>query len=324
MKQGATDPRPLEPGVWAVLATPFRGEELEVDLASLERLARAYSGAGVTGLVALGVLGEAARLSVEEKRLVLETVVEAAGDLPVVCGLSASATSPAVEEACAAARAGARAVMVLVNSADAATLARHLQSIHTACGLGIVVQDHPASTGIAISSRALIECVHAVEAVVAVKSEAPPTAPTIAAIARAEHIPVFGGLGGVGLLDELLAGSAGAMTGFAVPEALVATVRAWKDGGYAVAREAFIPWMPLVLFEAQDKVSLALRKEILRRRGFIDEAGVRPPGAPMPESLYGSLDAHLSAVAPHLAALRHGRPDGGGSRCGVSRERTVG
>jgi 4-hydroxy-tetrahydrodipicolinate synthase len=112
------------------------------------------------------------------------------------------------------------------------------------------------------------------------------------------EVPVFGGLGGVGLLDELLAGSAGAMTGFAFPEALVATVTAWEHAGYTQARDAFVPWMPLVLFEAQEKVSLALRKEILRRRGLIAESAVRPPGLAMPASLIPALEAHLGTVEP--------------------------
>jgi len=42
---------------------------------------------------------------------------------------------------------------------------------------------------------------------------------------------------------------------------------------------------------------LALRKEILRRRGIIAEARVRPPGIAMPAALSAALDAHLAAVS---------------------------
>ena len=130
---------------------------------------------------------------------------------------------------------------------------------------------------------------------VGVKAESPPTAPTIATVSAEVNVPMFGGLGGVALLDELLAGSAGAMTGFAFPEALVATVGAWQRDGYRAAREAFIPWMPLILFEAQDKISLALRKDFCRRH-VIREPQVRPPGPPMPQSMMAVLCNHLSAV----------------------------
>ncbi len=288
---------PLAHGVWGILATPFQGDDLAVDTESITRLVALYRRAGARGVVALGVLGEAARLSSAERRLVLRTVVEAAEGLPVVAGMAATATAPAIEEAGYAAEAGARAVMALVNGGDARRLAAHLTRISASCGLGIVLQDHPLTTGVTIAAGALAQAVQAAGVVVAVKAEAPPTAPMIAALTGEVDVPVFGGLGGVGLLDELLAGSAGAMTGFAVPEALVATVDAWQRGGYGPAREAYLPWLPLVLFESQDRVSLALRKEILRRRGLIAEAHVRAPGLAMPAALYPALDAHLAAVA---------------------------
>ncbi len=195
-----------------------------MDTESITRLVTLYRKAGASGVVALGVLGEAARLSSAERRLVLRTVVEAAQGLPVVAGMSATSTAPAIEEAGYAAEAGARAVMVLVNGSGPRRLAEHLTRVSASCGLGIVLQDHPTSTGITITPTALAQASQAAGVVVAVKAEAPPTAPTVAALTKEVDVPVFGGLGGVGLLDELLAGSAGAMTGFAVPEALVATV----------------------------------------------------------------------------------------------------
>ena len=295
--------RPLEAGVWGILATPFRGDDLEIDHESLANLVEHYRKVGARGVVALGVLGEAARLSSAERQDVLRTVIGAARDMSVVAGMSATSTAPAVEEAQRAAEAGARAVMVPVPVGDASRLARHLESIHRASGLGIVVQDHPAATAVTIAPPALAEAVRSAACAVAVKAEAPPTAPAVAAITAVTDVPVFGGLGGVNLLDELAAGSAGAMTGFAVPEALVATVRAWQESGYAAARDAYAPWMPLVLFESQDKISLALRKEILRRRGLIREAAVRLPGLAMPDSMRQVLDAHLGAMPSDLLVI---------------------
>jgi 4-hydroxy-tetrahydrodipicolinate synthase len=77
---------------------------------------------------------------------------------------------------------------------------------------------------------------------------------------------------------------------------LVATVRAWEREGFVAARAEYAPWLPLVLCEAQANVSLAIRKEILRRRGALAEAGVRPPGAGLPPALHQALDAHLAAM----------------------------
>jgi 4-hydroxy-tetrahydrodipicolinate synthase len=107
---------------------------------------------------------------------------------------------------------------------------------------------------------------------------------------------VFGGLGGLGLLDELAAGAAGAMTGFSFPEALRATLTAWDEGAYPRARETFLPWMPLVNFEAQVKIGLAIRKASLAVRGIFTSGAVRAPALPMPGALVPVLRQHLAHV----------------------------
>jgi 4-hydroxy-tetrahydrodipicolinate synthase len=83
---------------------------------------------------------------------------------------------------------------------------------------------------------------------------------------------------------------------FSHPEGLQAALTAWADGGFRAAREAFAPWLPLVNFEAQPGVGLALRKEVLRRRGLISESIVRPPAPQLPPALADLIDAHLDAV----------------------------
>lgn len=290
----------LEPGVWGILATPFTGQHLSVDVESLARLVDHYREIGATGVVALGVLGEAGRLDTAERETVLRTVVGSAGSMPVVAGMAATSTAPAMEESKRAAQCGAHAVMVLVSTPDGSRLAEHLERVSHACGLGIVLQDHPKTTGVTIASATLARAASSSGTVVAIKAESPPTAPTVATFVANANIPVFGGLGGVSLLDELLAGSSGAMTGFAFPEVLVATVSAWENGGYPLARDTYMPWLPLVIHEAQDGIGLSIRKEILRRRGLIDEAQVRFPGMPAPPSALAALDVHLGAVQSNL------------------------
>jgi 4-hydroxy-tetrahydrodipicolinate synthase len=286
----------LEHGVWQILATPFRGADMGVDHASLRRVVEHAQAVGVAGVVALGVLGEAARLDSAERAAVLRTVVEAAGGLPVVAGVSALSTASAVEQAVAAADGGASAVMVLVHSGNPDVLSSHLRAISDACGIGVVVQDHPATTGITIAPNGLVSAITAADVAVAVKAEAPPTPATVAAVGAELDLPVFGGLGGVGLLDELASGAAGAMTGFAYPEALITGVKTFQEDGFAAAKAALEPYLPLMVCEAQVPISLAVRKELLRRRGLIDEAGVRPPGAALPIWAGPIIDAHLGAL----------------------------
>jgi 4-hydroxy-tetrahydrodipicolinate synthase len=294
----------LAPGVWGVVATPFQGSTLDVDLDSLSGLVEHYEAIGTTGLTVLGVFGEAAALSAEERRQVLEIAVECT-DLPLVVGITALATRPAIEETRAAQEAaGGRlaAVMVQVNSARPEVVAAHLDAIHRATGAKVVLQDYPLASGVSISTKALISVVNLCTFVIAVKAEAPPTSVAIAELTAAVGVSVFGGLGGQGLLDELMSGAAGAMTGFSYPEALIACVRAWRRDGYEAAREQLLPYLPLVNFEQQAGIALAVRKECLLQRGLIKDPGVRPPGAAFPEKLRPGMLAHLREAAEALEA----------------------
>ncbi len=289
---------PLPHGLWGVLATPFGDAGAEVDVDSLRAQVRLYLELGATGLVALGVFGEGAALDSTEQASVVRAVRAEAGDTPIIVGLSALATTPAVEQARTILASGVTptAFMVQVNTTDPATLRRHFDAIHEASQTPIVVQDYPVASGVRIAPAALLEALPEMPYVSAVKSEAPPTAAVIAQITAQTSVSVFGGLGGVGLLDELGAGAAGVMTGFSHPEGLRATLDAWYSGGAAAAREAFQPWLPLVNFEAQPGIGLAIRKEVLRRRGLLDDPAVRAPNPPMPAVLRPLLEDHLTAI----------------------------
>jgi 4-hydroxy-tetrahydrodipicolinate synthase len=300
-----TSPTPLSPGVWGILATPFHGPDRAVDLGSFTRQIQLYRDLGAAGVVALGVFGEAVKLDAAEQRTVVSAAVDAVGDLPVVVGLPGLATAPVLEQARAAVDAAdgdLAGLMVQLPSSDPDVTAAHLSAVHEATGAGIVAQDYPLSSGVHVPASALLEVVQRCSFVVAVKAEAPPTPPAIAALVAGTDVPVFGGLGGVGLLDELAAGAAGAMTGFSHPEGLIAAVSAFREGGFAAARDAFAPWLPLANFEAQAGVQLALRKEILHRRGLLDEATIRSPGRLLPDSLRPLLDEHLATIEPVLEA----------------------
>ncbi|MFK0004177.1 dihydrodipicolinate synthase family protein [Paenarthrobacter sp. NPDC090522] len=294
----------LPGGVWGVVATPFQGSTLDVDLDSLAELVEHYQAIGATGLTVLGVFGEAAALTPEERRDVLETVVESTS-LPLVVGVTALATRPAIEEILAAQDAAGNrlaAVMVQANAARPETVIAHLDAIHRATGARVVLQDYPLASGVSISTAALAAVVNACSYVIAVKAEAPPTSVAIAELSAAVEVSIFGGLGGQGLLDEVLSGAAGAMTGFSYPEALIACVRAWQADGYEAARRELLPYLPLINFEQQAKVALAIRKECFRERGLIKDSGVRAPAAGFPEVLRESMQVHLEEAAAALGS----------------------
>jgi len=300
----------LSRGLWGILATPFTGGAQELDEPSLRREVQLFRGVPATGLVALGVFGEGAALDADEQTRVVRAVADEAGDLPLVVGVSARTTAVAVEQGQRAVAAAGRplaGLMVQANSADREVLSAHLRTVHDCTGTGIVLQDYPEASGVRIAAATTLGVLEDCPFVVAVKSEAPPTAAAIAAIAPKTEVPLFGGLGGVGLLDELAAGAAGAMTGFSHPEGLHQALVAWDQGGFPAAREAFAPWLPLVNFEAQPGIGLAMRKEILRRRGVFSDGAVRPPARSVPPQLLDLMTRHLEAVADRVDGRGPGR-----------------
>ena len=289
----------LDRGLWGILATPFTAG-LELDEESLRREVQLFRGVPARGLVALGVFGEGVALDADEQTRVVRVVADEAGDVPLVVGVSARTTAVAVEQGVRAVAAAGRplaGLMVQAHSAEREVLSAHLRTVHDRTGTGIVLQDYPEASGVRVTAATVLGVLEDCPFVVAVKSEAPPTAAAIAAIAAKTAVPLFGGLGGVGLLDELAAGAAGAMTGFSHPEGLQQALLAFDEGGFPAAREVFAPWLPLVNFEAQPGIGLAMRKEILRRRGVFTDGAVRPPARSVPPQLLDLMTRHLEAVA---------------------------
>ncbi len=289
--------QPLSQGLWGVLATPF-DDDLNVDLESLRNEVAEFAADGCIGLVALGVFGEAASLSPEEANSVAQTVASTT-DLPFVLGLSEREPDEVVAQARRLLGAVPRppvALMAQIGDADPAVATDSLRRLHDATGIGILVQDYPVVSGVTVTDDQVIAIVSACPFAVGVKSETPPTSVAIAHLVPKLGIPVFGGLGGVGLLDDLAAGSAGVMTGFSHPAALAAVLRAYRDGGFDAARDTWAPWLPLANFEGQPKVGLAIRKELLRRRGVIASGRVRRPAMSLPETLIPLLEKHLATL----------------------------
>jgi 4-hydroxy-tetrahydrodipicolinate synthase len=92
------------------------------------------------------------------------------------------------------------------------------------------------------------------------------------------------------------------MTGFALPEVLAEIVAAHRAGDRDTARTVYEAFLPLMAFEAQPGAGVALRKEILRRRGAIAHATVRQP-APTPDPFsLAALDRLLAEAEALVSA----------------------
>jgi 4-hydroxy-tetrahydrodipicolinate synthase len=287
-------------GVFSVLPTPFDAAG-NVDVASLRRVVDLFVGAGVDGLTALGVTSEAARLQERERALVLESVIEqAAGRVPVVAGTSADGRRSCLELSRQAVAAGVYGVMVSpprLPKLDSDAVVEHYRALADVVTAEIVVQDYPPACGFGMEASLLVRIASEVPRARTIKLEDPPTPLKVARIrerAAGVELRVLGGLGGVFLLEELISGADGVMTGFAYPEMLIAVVREFRAGRAERAAELFYGYVPLMRFEFQEGIGMAIRKELLRRRGALAHAGVRAPGARPDAATLSALDSLLA------------------------------
>lgn len=295
-------------GVYPILATPFNTRE-SVDLPSLARMVDFMARTGVEGVTVLGVLGEANRMMDSEREAVIRCAVEAAaGRCTVIVGASHSGTQAAVALSRMAQNLGAGAVMVTPHNEPVPNDERVLEYYRTigeGIDIPIVLQDHPASTGVHMTVALILRILDAVPRVAALKEEALPTPPKIRALLagmKARRVPILTGLGALYGQFDLEAGSDGFNTGFAFPEALMAMVKAAKAGDWARVRALYTRFLPLVVFEQQPGV--AVRKEILRLRGLIDHGQVRHPGAALAPATATQLHALLEQVLPGVDLRR--------------------
>ncbi|MBN8639805.1 MAG: dihydrodipicolinate synthase family protein [Anaerolineae bacterium] len=278
-------------GIFNILATPFDAS-LAVDVASLRRLVEFQLDKGVYGLTILGVLGEAAKLTVEERQLVMETVMSTVnGRVPVVVGTSHAKIETCIELSQSAFAAGASGVMIapprMPGASDEDIIVLYSRVAEQVSG-AIVVQDFPPVNDVIMSAPMLARLADSIPNARYLKLEDPPLMEKIGAIrALTDQFEIFGGLGGMFLLEELRRGASGTMTGFAFSEVLVAVYEAFKAGRMAEAEAIFDRYLPLIRYENQPIINLTIRKEMLYRRGAIAHAALRSPFTPVSP---GTLD----------------------------------
>jgi 4-hydroxy-tetrahydrodipicolinate synthase len=289
-------------GVYSVLPTPFNATG-DVDEGSLRRVVDLFIDAGVNGVTALGVTGEVARLEDSERRRVLEVVVEHVnGRIGVVAGTTAEGTRSCINYSRHAKETGATAVMVSpprMPKLNSDAVVRHYAALSEAVDIEIVVQDYPPVSGYAMEPALLVRIAKQLPRARTIKLEDPPTPFKTSRIreqAGETEVLIFGGLGGVFLLEELMAGATGAMTGFAFPEILVQIVKRYRAGDIDGAADVFYRTVPLMRFEFQEGIGMAIRKEVLHRRGALASPATRPPAAPLDASTREALDRVMTWV----------------------------
>jgi 4-hydroxy-tetrahydrodipicolinate synthase len=288
-------------GVIPILATPFHDDE-SLDLDSWQRLLEFMVALGVDGVTILGVLGESNRINDEERETLVEAAVAVVRKrVPIIVGTSASGTASVRFLSKMAQDLGADAVMVTpakepVPHED--RIVELYQQIAHSISIPIVLQDHPASTDVHMPVALIARIIRSIPSVVCVKEEAVPTAPKIRQVREAadRRLSILSGLGALYAPFDLEAGCDGLNTGFAFPEVLQALVAAARENDWMRVHQMYSRFAPLIVFEQQP--GLAIRKELLRRRGLLSSPRVRHPGATISASQAAQLDALIARTLP--------------------------
>ncbi|HEV2572867.1 MAG TPA: dihydrodipicolinate synthase family protein [Beijerinckiaceae bacterium] len=300
-------------GVYVIAATPFT-DTGALDFDSIDRLVEFYLSCGVAGITILGMMGEAAKLSSEESDQALRRfLAQVNGRVPVVVGVSNPGTGPLVRLAHEAMALGAAGVMIAPLPSHQTEEQLHNYFFATCNALGadvpIVLQDYPVATTAYMSVATIEKLIDALPQLVMLKHEDSPGHNKLSRLRRnAEQnqhrrVSILVGNGGLYLPQELARGADGAMTGFAYPEMLVDVCALYAQGKSEAGEDLFDAYLPLLRHEAQISLGMALRKEVLRRRGAIASAFVRAPGPSLTRDDHAELDRLIARLE-----RRTGRP----------------
>jgi 4-hydroxy-tetrahydrodipicolinate synthase len=284
------------PGIIPAAITPFTDGDA-VDVPALRTNLEALVDAGIGGLVATGTMGEAGQLGDDERRLVVETCVAAAGGrIPVIVGVSAGSTAAARKNADVARAAGATAVMCLPPQNYPGTLAE-LVAFYTVvaeAGLPIMLYNNPGASGVDLSPEVIAAIADEIPAIVAVK-ECSGDARRIAALVNDTELEILVG-GDDWALEGFATGATGWVSGVAnvAPAECVALQDHVEAGRLAEARAIYARLLPLARLDMTPHL-------VQYFKGAMDAVGLRGgvargPRLPLDADQRAILDAALAAL----------------------------
>ncbi|NKC30891.1 MAG: hypothetical protein B7Z42_00790 [Brevundimonas sp. 12-68-7] len=296
-------------GVFPVLPTPFTPDDA-VDAAAFRRLIDFAVESGADGVVYPGMASEVETLSAAERgRMVAALGAHLAGRLPFIVGASHADPAESAARAREGMAAGAVAAMIMAPPQAGQDVERQVAFFAAvaaaAPGLVIMLQNAPAPNGAALSPEAVAAVAAGVPAIRYVKEETLPCGQHVTRILAAARGGPDGGLdgvmGGAGarfVLDELARGANGTMPALELADAHAALWRAWSAADRAEARRIYTATLPLLLLQMTFRVRAT--KEVLRRRGLLENTAARAAGPKLDEGDLAELGALIATAAPCL------------------------
>lgn len=299
-------------GVFVIAVTPFH-DNGALDGSSIDRMVDFYYEKGADGLTILGMMGEAPKLTQAESIEVTRITLQRSEGKPVVVGVSAPGLAAIGELTKTVMDMGAAGVMVAPPSSlrtDEQIITYYRNVVETiGTDVPVVLQDFPLSTGVQISSKTLGVIFETHPSIVMLKHEDWPGLQKITDLRDAEakgrrRVSILCGNAGVFLPEEMQRGADGAMTGFAYPEMMVDVVRLSNEGEHDAAQDLFDAYLPLMRYEQQPGLGLAIRKYVLAKRGAIASAAQRRPGAALSALAVTEVERLIERQTRRLSSLR--------------------
>jgi 4-hydroxy-tetrahydrodipicolinate synthase len=295
-------------GVFPIAPTPFRADG-SIDEKSADRMIDYYVAAGVDGCTILGIMGEAPKLEAEEALGFATRCIRKAPKLPFVVGVSAPGFAAMRSLARASMEVGAAGVMIAPPSSlrtDDQIVGYYAQAVEAIGGdVPLVVQDYPLTLSVVMTPGVIRRIITDNPSCVMVKHEDWPGLEKISALRRLEqdgamrHVSILTGNGGLFLDFEMERGADGAMTGYAFPEMLMDVIRLSKERRRNEAHDLFDAHLPLLRYEQQQGIGLAVRKYVMMRRGVLDSDAQRKPEAPLGAAAKAEVNFLLARLARH-------------------------
>jgi 4-hydroxy-tetrahydrodipicolinate synthase len=229
------------------MITPFK-DDLSIDWAGVEKLAKHLVSTGHDGIVVNGTTGEAPTTSDDEKIEIIKVVRKAVdGKAKVVAGAGNNETSHSVEQAEMAANAGADGLLVVTpyyNKPPQAGIEAHFRAMADATKVPVMLYDIPGRTGIAIEPDTIVKLASHPN-IVALKDAKGDVASTSWVIKRC-GIPVYSG-DDILNLPLLSVGAVGfvSVCGHTVGADLRVMLDSWFSGDSAKALEIHQKLLPV-------------------------------------------------------------------------------
>jgi len=300
-------------GVYIISATPF-DDQGALDLESADRLVDFYLDCGVSGMTILGIMGEANKMAPDEAQRFAEHVLRRVeGRVPVVVGVSSAGLDNMARLTQAVMTAGAGGVMVAPQPGLLTEVKQQSYMAQVCDALGpdvpICFQDYPQANGVQISVETILALTRDHPQIVMLKHEDWPGLSKLSRVraetgtAETPRMSILTGNSALFLPQEMQRGADGAMTGFAFPEMLVQVVARHHAGDVDGAEDLFDAYLPLVRYEQQLGLGLAIRKEVLRRRGVITSGRVRAPGPSLSAVDHAELTRLMARLDNRLVDL---------------------